>query len=97
MQHRTVLEIMTHDVVTVGPTASFKEIARLFCDHDISAVPVVDDSRRLLGVVAADLMSAPAITAQPTWNLIAVDGVVALHKAIDYTYDNRALDVEPPR
>ncbi|MFE7754073.1 CBS domain-containing protein [Streptomyces sp. NPDC057418] len=225
MQHRTVFEIMTHDVVTVGPTAPFKEIARLFHDHDISAVPVVDDSRRVLGVVseadllrntvdlpdlegrhlgirlvsqdrglptaetAAELMSAPAVTAQPTWNLVetartmhrkgvkrlpvadetgrlvgivsrsdllrpflrrdsaireeiehdvlrstlrlapdavrvsvhegvvtltgkvderaslpvierlcrSVDGVVALHGSVDYTYDNLALDVEPPR
>ncbi|MEU0137158.1 CBS domain-containing protein [Streptomyces sp. NPDC006296] len=224
MQHRTVFEVMTHDVVTVGPTASFKEVARLFHDHDISAVPVVDASRRVLGVVseadllrstvglpdlegrgttrpapgdreppeaetAAELMTAPALTAQPTWNLVetartmhgkgvkrlpvadetgqlvgivsrsdllrpflrrdsaireeiehdvlrttlrlapdeihvrvhdgvvtltgrveergsipvlerlcrSVDGVVALHESVGYTYDNLGLDVEPPR
>ncbi|AJF63174.1 CBS domain-containing protein [Streptomyces vietnamensis] len=51
MQHRTVFEVMTHDVVTAAPATSFKEIARLFADHDISAVPVVDEDRRLLGVV----------------------------------------------
>ncbi|MFD9290122.1 CBS domain-containing protein [Streptomyces sp. NPDC060030] len=225
MQHRTVFEVMTHDVVTVGPTASFKEVARLFRDHDISAVPVVDASRRVLGVVseadllrstvdlpdlegrgtntrplpegrgrpgaetAAELMTTPALTAQPTWNLVetartmhgkgvkrlpvadetgrlvgivsrsdllrpflrrdsaireeiehdvlsatmrlapddirvnvrdgvvtltgkvdergsipvlerlcrSVDGVVALHESVEYTYDNLGLDVEPPR
>ncbi|MDK0517860.1 CBS domain-containing protein [Streptomyces sp. ML-6] len=61
MQHRTVFEVMTHDVVTAAPSASFKEIARLFAENDISAVPVVDEDRRLLGVVSeADLLRATA-------------------------------------
>ncbi|MFF6793625.1 CBS domain-containing protein [Streptomyces filamentosus] len=225
MQHRTVLEVMTHRVVTVSPGTPFKEIVRLLVEHDISAVPVVGEDRRLLGVVseadllrdtselpdlegrwagvrllsrerglpeaetAADLMTSPAVSAQPGWNLVetartmdrkgvkrlpvtdetgrlvgivsrtdllrpflrgdtaireeiehdvlgdtlrlapdtlrvsvddgvvtltgrveeradipvivrlcrSVDGVVALHASIDYTYDNLALDVEPPR
>ncbi|MEF9887001.1 CBS domain-containing protein [Streptomyces sp. P9-A4] len=61
MQHRTVFEVMTHDVVTAAPETSFKEIARLFADHDVSAVPVVDADRRLLGVVSeADLLRSTA-------------------------------------
>ncbi|MEU1494893.1 CBS domain-containing protein [Streptomyces sp. NPDC005776] len=61
MQHRTVFEVMTHDVVTAGPATSFKGIARLFRENDISAVPVVDENRRLLGVVSeADLLRATA-------------------------------------
>ncbi|MFF5338456.1 CBS domain-containing protein [Streptomyces sp. NPDC013181] len=106
MQHRTVFEVMTHNVVTVAPQTPFKQIARLFAEHDVSAVPVVDHDRRVLGVVseadllrataelpdlegrgtgvrllsqeqglpdaetAAQLMTAPAITAQPSWNLV---------------------------
>ncbi|MFE0700643.1 CBS domain-containing protein [Streptomyces sp. NPDC058872] len=61
MQHRTVFEVMTHDVVTASPTTPFKEIARLFADHDVSAVPVVDAERRVLGVVSeADLLRSTA-------------------------------------
>ncbi|MFD8009021.1 CBS domain-containing protein [Streptomyces sp. NPDC058955] len=225
MQHRTVFEVMTHSVVTAAPQTSFKEIARLFAENDVSAVPVVDPDRRLLGVVseadllrttaelpdpegrptgvrllsqekgspdaetAAQLMTSPAVTAQPNWNLVetartmhrkgikrlpvtdetgrlvgiisrsdllrpflrsdtairdeiehdvlsdtlrlapdtirvtvddgvvrltgrvderadipvivrlcrSVDGVVALHESIEYSYDNLALDVEQPR
>ncbi|MFF5933685.1 CBS domain-containing protein [Streptomyces sp. NPDC012508] len=225
MQHRTVFEVMTHDVVTAAPGTSFKGIARLFAENDVSAVPVVDPDRRLLGVVseadllrttaelpdlegrpadvrllsqeeglpdaetAAQLMTSPAVTAHPNWNLVetartmdregvkrlpvtdetgrlmgiisrsdllrpflrgdtairdeiehdvlartlrlapdtirvavddgvvrltgrvderadipvivrlcrSVDGVVALHETIEYSYDNLALDVEPPR
>ncbi|MFG3344200.1 CBS domain-containing protein [Streptomyces sp. NPDC048018] len=61
MQHRTVFEVMTHDVVTAAPETPFKEIARLFAENDVSAVPVVDADRRLLGVVSeADLLRATA-------------------------------------
>lgn len=61
MQHRTVFEVMTHDVVTAAPETPFKEIARLFADDDVSAVPVVDADRRLLGVVSeADLLRSTA-------------------------------------
>ncbi|ALU91917.1 inosine-5'-monophosphate dehydrogenase [Streptomyces globisporus C-1027] len=106
MQHRTVFEVMTHDVVTATSQTSFKQIARLFAEHDVSAVPVVDPERRLLGLVseadllrataelpdlegrpagvrllsqerglpaaetAAQLMTSPAVTAQPNWNLV---------------------------
>ncbi|TXS15358.1 CBS domain-containing protein [Streptomyces sp. adm13(2018)] len=61
MQHRTVSEVMTHDVVTATPDTPFKEIARLFVESDVSAVPVVDAGQRLLGVVSeADLLRATA-------------------------------------
>ncbi|MFI8438272.1 CBS domain-containing protein [Streptomyces sp. NPDC079020] len=61
MQHRTVFEVMTHDVVTAAPATPFKEVARLFSEHDISAVPVIDDGRHPLGVVSeADLLRATA-------------------------------------
>ena len=61
MQHRTVFEVMTHDVVTAAPETPFKEIAGLFADHDVSAVPVVGADRRLLGVVSeADLLRSTA-------------------------------------
>ncbi|MFI0828035.1 CBS domain-containing protein [Streptomyces roseolus] len=106
MRHRTVLEVMTHRVVTVSPSTPFKEIARLLVEHGISAVPVVDEDLRVLGVVseadllrdtselpslegrwagvrllsrergvpgaetAAELMTSPAVSARPGWNLV---------------------------
>lgn len=61
MQHRTVFEVMTHDVITAAPETPFKQIARLFADHDVSAVPVVNADRRPLGVVSeADLLRSTA-------------------------------------
>ncbi|MBX9427025.1 CBS domain-containing protein [Streptomyces lateritius] len=52
---------MTRDVVTAAPETPFKQIARLFAENGVSAVPVVDADRRLLGVVSeADLLRSTA-------------------------------------
>ncbi|MFG2867425.1 CBS domain-containing protein [Streptomyces sp. NPDC048338] len=61
MQHRTVFEVMTHEVVSAAPDTPFKEIARLLSAHDVSAVPVVDGERRVIGIVSeADLLRTTA-------------------------------------
>lgn len=47
---------MTTAVVRVQRGTVFKEIARLLAEYDITAVPVVDDDERPVGVVSeADL------------------------------------------
>jgi CBS domain-containing protein len=46
-------DVMTKDVVTVGPETTVGEIAALLVRHRIGAVPVVSsDDRRLLGLVS---------------------------------------------
>jgi CBS domain-containing protein len=55
--HSLVKDLMTAQVVTVGPATPFKEIVALLADHGVSAVPVVDDDRCVLGIVSeADLL-----------------------------------------
>lgn len=50
-------DIMTENVVTVGPDAGVHDIARLLLKRGISAVPVLDEDRQLLGIVSeGDLM-----------------------------------------
>jgi CBS domain-containing protein len=44
--------IMSRDVVTVLPSATIKEVARLLARRRISGVPVVADDGRLVGVVS---------------------------------------------
>jgi CBS domain-containing protein len=47
---------MTSEVISVGEGATYRQIVALLSEHRISAVPVVDDKRRVLGVVSeADL------------------------------------------
>lgn len=52
-----VKEIMTKDVITVKPSASIRELAKLLVEHNISGVPVVDDEGKVCGIVSeGDLM-----------------------------------------
>jgi len=43
---------MTSEVITVGEDASVQDAARLMAEHGISAVPVVDRERRVIGIVS---------------------------------------------
>jgi CBS domain-containing protein len=45
-------DLMVSPVVTVQPSASVKEVAKLLLEQGISAVPVVDDQGKLVGVVS---------------------------------------------
>lgn len=45
-------DVMTTHVVTVGPDTEVRHIASTLLEHRISAVPVVDGERRLLGIVS---------------------------------------------
>ena len=58
---RPVNEVMSKDVVSVGPDTDVQEIARLMSDHGIKRVPVIDEAGRLVGIVSrADIVRAMA-------------------------------------
>ncbi|AWZ03472.1 MULTISPECIES: CBS domain-containing protein [unclassified Streptomyces] len=97
MRHRSVAGLMTPTAVSVRRGTPFKEIARLLKEFDISAVPVVDEAERPVGVVseadllrrpgsgngsntAADVMTSPAITAQPEWSVVRAARVMRKHQ-----------------
>ncbi|MGW2248705.1 CBS domain-containing protein [Kitasatospora sp. NPDC001660] len=66
MQHRSVNDVMTREVVTARPDTPFKEIAALFHRNDITAIPVIDDQGRPLGMVSeADLIRKAAVLPDP--------------------------------
>jgi CBS-domain-containing membrane protein len=57
MQHATVADVMTTSVVSVSPETPFAEIADVLFTNAVRAVPVLDESGRLLGVISeADLL-----------------------------------------
>ncbi|MFJ4467846.1 CBS domain-containing protein [Streptomyces sp. NPDC089424] len=57
MNHLLVRDLMSAAVVRVQGGTPFKEIAHLLQEYDITAVPVVDDEDRPVGVVSeADLL-----------------------------------------
>ncbi|PRH80756.1 inosine-5'-monophosphate dehydrogenase [Streptomyces solincola] len=67
MHHRTVDELMTRKVARARPDTPFKELVRLLEENDVTAVPVVDDLDRPLGVVSeADLLRKSTDQADPS-------------------------------
>ncbi|MFJ5806605.1 CBS domain-containing protein [Streptomyces sp. NPDC093093] len=96
MRHRSVADLMTPTAVSARRGTPFKEIARLLDEFYITAVPIVDESERPVGVVseadllrrrdggsgataASDVMTSPAITADPEWTL---SGAVGQHSLV---------------
>ena len=58
----TVKDVMTTEVVAVRRETTFKELAALLREYRVSALPVVDDAGRVLGVVSeADLLAKEAL------------------------------------
>jgi CBS-domain-containing membrane protein len=63
-----VRDVMTRDVAAVGRDAAFRDIVRMMQDREVSAVPVVDGTARVRGIVSeADLLpKESSATATPT-------------------------------
>ena len=47
----TVRDVMTAQAITVGPDRTLGDVARLMVEHDIRALPVVDDGGSLIGMI----------------------------------------------
>jgi CBS-domain-containing membrane protein len=52
MMGRKVKDVMTGEVICARPSMPSKELVRLLATRHVSAVPVVDAERRVLGVVS---------------------------------------------
>jgi CBS domain-containing protein len=62
----TVQEIMTTRVIWVKKDATFREMAVALREHRVSAFPVVDDDRKVIGVVSeADMLTKEALDDEP--------------------------------
>ncbi|MFE7233483.1 CBS domain-containing protein [Streptomyces sp. NPDC002405] len=72
MLHRLVGDLMTSAVVSVRQDTGFKDIAEHLAEHDVTAVPAVDDQGRPVGVVSeADLLRKQESQADPGGHLAA--------------------------
>jgi len=47
----TAADIMTKDVITATSGTTVEELARLLISHKISGVPVVNDDKKIIGIV----------------------------------------------
>ena len=89
-------DVMVTNVITVHPDASVMEIAETLVAHRISAVPVIDDSGGLIGIISeGDLVHRVEVGTErhPSWWLEFLAGKQAL--AYDYikSHGRRARDL----
>src|ERR1700761_7642714 len=69
----TVKDVMTTRVIWVTKDATFREMAIALHEHRVSAFPVVDDDRKVIGVVSeADMLNKEALIVEPG----LVDGIL---------------------
>ena len=55
-------DVMVKDVITVKPDSSVDDAIKLLVEHDFSALPVVDESGHMIGIISeSDLMRRPEI------------------------------------
>jgi CBS-domain-containing membrane protein len=83
--HMNARDVMVQDVVTIGPEEDVAKALQLLVDHDISALPVVDGGRRVIGILSeADLLHREKIGTEKhrAWWLEAVTPASVL--ALDY-------------
>ena len=61
-------DVMVRDVVTVGPDSDVTEAIKLFGEHDVSALPVINGDDSLVGLLSeADLLSRGDLGHQHPW------------------------------
>lgn len=68
-------EVMITSPLSVSDKASIKELEDFFEEHHFFAVPVVDDQRRLVGVVLPNDVEE-AVGKQKTKNLLQLSGII---------------------
>jgi CBS domain-containing protein len=89
-------DIMVSPVITVDENKAVRDVAQLLIAKRISAVPVVDDAGKLVGIVTeADLMRRPeAGTERPTsWWLSLISGDRALAAEYVKSHATKVKDV----
>lgn len=70
---RAVEDVMTRDVVCAHEGTPYKELVRLLASRRVSAVPVIDGRRHVLGVVSeADLLLKQDQPTRPAVRLLSV-------------------------
>ena len=72
-----VRDVMTQPVVAVRRDASFKEMAARLRECRVSAFPVIDENRRVIGVVSeADLLAKEALAGEHAGIPAAITGIL---------------------
>lgn len=101
-----VNEIMTADVLTIGPEAPLRDVARILVEREISGMPVCDIERHVLGVVSeADILfkergrpsEGSALVGWMLGGSVMPDAVKAAARTVDEAMTAPAITIGPFR
>ncbi|MGL5270383.1 MAG: CBS domain-containing protein [Selenomonadaceae bacterium] len=74
-------DIMAKKLITVGPKETVQEVARLLVEHNISGVPVVDETGKLLGIISeGDLLHKEVAPKLP--NMLNILGAIIFYNGV---------------
>ena len=70
-----VKDVMTPDVIAVGPDAPIHKAARLMVDHGVSGLPVVDERGAVVGIISEGdlIVRQKGLERRPWWKLFFDD------------------------
>lgn len=86
-----VSDIMTREVITVRPETPVTTIARLFREHSISGMPVVDDDHTVVGLITElDLIARHARIHFPSY-VAFLDSIIYLESPRRYRESMRHI------
>jgi CBS domain-containing protein len=88
-----IWKLMTRDVFTCGIHDNLNTAAQLMWDHDIGALPVLDDHARIVGVITDRDICMAAYTRGEPLRAIAVATTMSMHPATCFE-DDELSDVE---
>jgi CBS domain-containing protein len=76
-----VEEIMTRDVLTIGPEAEVRDVARIFVEHGISGMPVCGVQREVVGIISeGDILLKEQGPSERGWSFLSgLGGKTATH------------------
>ncbi|MEP0848306.1 MAG: magnesium transporter [Phycisphaerae bacterium] len=74
---KSIREVMRTDVVTVDEEMDQEAVAKLFAEHDLTVMPVVDAERRIKGIVTVDDI-VDVVREEATEDIQKIGGVQAL-------------------
>src|SRR6516165_4184938 len=91
-------DIMVTDVISVGPEASVRDVAKILLANRISAAPVIDDQGRLVGIISeGDLVRRTELGThyRRSWWLELISGInkEALAKRFLKSHGRKVRDV----
>ena len=89
-------DVMVRDVITIGPRDSVAHAAKLIAQNDVSALPVIDDHGRLVGIISeGDLMNREEIGTEihHPWWIEAVTPGAALAAEFAKSHGKRVEEV----